>query len=60
MISKCSQTANIRPLRSVVGAILLTSTGLATVALALPSPAAAQTVRSYDIPAGSLADAINS
>nr|WP_255696785.1 TonB-dependent receptor [Sandaracinobacteroides sayramensis] len=47
-------------MRSALGAILLTSTGLATAALALPAPATAQAVRGYDIPAGSLADAINS
>ncbi|BAV63092.1 TonB-dependent siderophore receptor [Sphingobium cloacae] len=60
MNSKYSQTAHIRPLRSALGAILLTTTGLATTAFAFPGAAAAQAVHVFDIPAGSLADAINS
>jgi len=58
--SKCNQTAHVRPLRSALGAIFLTTTGLATATLAFPVTAAAQAVRIYDIPGGSLADAINS
>lgn len=60
MISQSSRTAHTRPFRSAFGALLLTTTGLATVTLVAPSPASAQSVRGYDIPAGSLADAINS
>jgi len=57
VISKSSQTIRAR---SVLGAILLATTGLATATFTLPGPAAAQAVRSYNVPAGSLADAINS
>ncbi|WP_182913888.1 TonB-dependent receptor [Sphingobium terrigena] len=60
VISKSSQTTHARPWRSALGALLLTTTGLATAVLAIPSPAAAQAARSYNIPAGSLADTINS
>jgi iron complex outermembrane receptor protein len=47
-------------MRWALGAVLLTTTGLATAVLAVPSPAAAQAARSYNIPASALADAINS
>ncbi|MFA7604279.1 MAG: TonB-dependent siderophore receptor [Novosphingobium sp.] len=60
MISTSTQSFHARSLRSALGAIFLATSGLAVTALAAPSPAAAQAVRSYDIPAGTLADAINS
>lgn len=47
-------------LRPAFGALLITGAGMAALALTGLSPAAAQTARGYSIPAGNLADALNS
>lgn len=60
MIFRNRDADHIQPLRSALGAILLATTGLAAAAIVMPRPAAAQTMRAYNIPAGPLADAINS
>lgn len=56
---KCSQANRLSSLHSVFGSVLLGSSALAA-ACVLPSFALAQSVTSYDVPAGALADAINS